>query len=1006
MDPLLQDLIERSAQLSEEQKVQLAELLQRSLNTSEPTHSPDLTGSSGAHRVAPGEAPSSAPPLDALALLGRVELFRVLDEEQRRELAGRMEEVVFSAGAFIVEEGTRDNCLYLLDSGGAEVRVTVEGSNITKPVARLEAGDFFGEMALLTGEPRRASVIAHLPVRCFRLRREDFDALVRARPELIDDLAGILARRLVELRAVREEKFSLFDSIPEAEREALVACMEELTFGPGETIVREGARDEWMGILIRGEAEVRVAEEGGRVSRRVATLQGGDFFGEMSLLSGEPRAATIVARTPIHAYRLDREVFEDRYLREFPHMRERLEGIIADRRAVLRSVRTGLEEDVRLQQVRVAETSLRRRIRRFFSLDRPAAAGKLLAEEAPRSASGRLLFEYPTPSGQDKPLHNVYVELWHRDVIEVFLGCATTARDGTFELWYDVTDLGGRANLELRVFESHHTYSPEGELRLRNDLVFTLEGEKGVREELFDFGELRVPYWEYDPTTPIPRALIVEQGDPPQEYSPGRSMFMVKMNAPMEVVKRKHMMEFRFTKGAGPSIEKIQRDYPENLTMRLERERPGYTRSDEYFGERLLNGMSASVFDRDEHNPNQFRLYHHWNSYEHDGIHAMPNVDMRFEVREGKLYPVRITLWLRKPGVTEPNALTEKLTFTPEDGERWMQAKRIARVSAAVVGEMDNHLATTHLNTEQYAIAAYRNLRKNPIRYLLFPHIKEVVLIDHRADSFLLGPTGFVTRATALTGEAFQQRIAQVLGTLDWKNWRPIQPICEAHSYAKVANLFWEVLTEFVDDFFEEHAEEIADYWYEVHLFSQDLVEHSVPDFLCRYLSAAVGGRPEQARSWFTPEERMDLSIPRYVVNGVPRAVRPVTLSNLPMPGDIEDMKQVCRDVIYHATFKHTWANARQYDDVGEIVYNSLGIRYGENGPFGPESDSSIAPPPDIATEQLRIGRMLSTSVYGYITRNEDNDIHPAFIDLLQRRRGEFEALGFDIDTIQSRTNI
>jgi len=503
----------------------------------------------------------------------------------------------------------------------------------------------------------------------------------------------------------------------------------------------------------------------------------------------------------------------------------------------------------------------------------------------------------------------------------------------------------------------------------------------------------------------MPRTLITDHGDPPQSYSKGRNLLMLKVVGPVEVIKRKHMLQSKLGR-SGPTLEQIQRDYPENLTRRLERERPGYTRTDEYFGERMLNGMSSSVFDKDESHPGRFRIYHHWNSYEQDGVHAMPNVDMRFEVREERLYPVQITLHMREPGATAPNSPVQKRTFTPEDGERWLQAKRVARVSAALVAELDNHLTTTHLNSEQYTLAAYRNLRKNPIRYLLFPHLKEVVLIDHLADTELLGPTGFVTRAQALTSESTKERIAQVMGTLDWKNWRPIQPICETHSYAKVANLYWDVLVEYVDDFFEAYAEEIAEHWYEVRMFSEDLVEHSAPDFLCRYLRTTVTDRPVEQRGWFNPEERMDLTVPRYVVNGVPRAVQPVTFSNLPVAEDIENMKQVCRYAIYHASFKHTWANARQYDDAGELLYAGLGLRHGDNGVLAPESDLSISPAPLEATEQMWLSYMLSKAVFGYVTRNEDRDIHPALIEILESRREAFAELGLDIDSIQSRTNI
>lgn len=982
-----EELLARYALLSDEEKARVTSLVAQALDAEEVAELP------------PAQA--------ALDLIDQVELFGTLNAEEREAVARRLEAVAFNQDAFIVQEGATDNSLYLLASGRAEVRVLLEGSNVTKAVATLEEGSFFGEMALLTGEPRRASVVALTPVACFRLGKEAFDELLRHRPEIVEGLSAILARRLGELREIREGGVALLESLPEEERLALLILMREVTFAPGDVVVRQGDTEGWMGFLISGEAEVRVegAEGGGPGSRSVSVLRGGDVFGEMSLLSGEPRSATIIARTRVDGYVLDRDAFAQ-FEREFPQVRERLETIIRSRTAELGIVKEGLQADERRRETRESEMRMRRRIRRFFSLDLPAAAAeRLRASTAPRVAQGRVLFEFPTPSGEDKPLHNMYLELWHRDLVEVFLGCATSARDGTFEVWYDPAPLGGKANLQLRIFENHHTFSRQGELRLTDRHIFTAFGDKAVEADRFDFEDVRVPYWEYDPNNPMPRALISDHGDPPQSYSPGRNLLMLKVVAPVEVIKRKHLLENRL-RPSGPSLERIQREYPENLTRRLERERPGYTRTDEYFGERMLNGMSATVFDGDDSHPGRFRIYHHWNSYEQNGEYALPNVDMRFEIRDDRLFPTEIILNLREPGAKEANSPTERLSFKPGDGEKWEQAKRVARVSAALVAELDNHLTTTHLNTEQYTIAAYRNFRKNPLRFLLFPHLKEVVLIDHLADTELLGPTGFVTRAQGLTPEATKQRVAHVMGMLDWKNWRPIQPICGTHDYARVANLFWQVVTEYVDDFFEEYEEGITEHWYEVRMFSQDLVEHSAPDFLCRFLTSSLVGKPAEARAWFTPEERMDLSIPRYVVGGVPRAVQPVTHSDIPLSSDIENMKQVCRYSIYHATFKHTWANARQYDDAGEIFYAGLGIRHGDNGVLSPESDLSVSPAPREATEQLWLSYMLAKAVYGYILRNEDNDIHPSLLERLENRRAEFAALDFDIDTIQSRTNI
>ncbi|MCB0036053.1 MAG: hypothetical protein KDE51_18610, partial [Anaerolineales bacterium] len=112
------------------------------------------------------------------------------------------------------------------------------------------------------------------------------------------------------------------------------------------------------------------------------------------------------------------------------------------------------------------------------------------------------------------------------------------------------------------------------------------------------------------------------------------------------------------------------------------------------------------------------------------------------------------------------------------------------------------------------------------------------------------------------------------------------------------------------------------------------------------------------------------------------------------------------RYIIMHATLMHDWPNAKQYEGGGEIAYMSLGLRYGNNGPFAPETDESIAPSPLIASEQLFISYMLSHGGYGFVIKNESRDINPDFIRLLRQRADKFAALGLDINKIQSRINI
>ena len=393
--------------------------------------------------------------------------------------------------------------------------------------------------------------------------------------------------------------------------------------------------------------------------------------------------------------------------------------------------------------------------------------------------------------------------------------------------------------------------------------------------------------------------------------------------------------------------------------------------------------------------------------------YAAPNVDVFLEIRNGKLVPVEIHLVFRRRGHREANAPTEpRQVYKPNDPgpEQWLQAKRIARVSAALHAELDVHLAQTHLNVEQYAIAAYRNLRASPLRRLLIPHVKEVVVINHEADQRLLGENGFIARTQALTPAALDERILQVLGTLDWKDWKPRPEYCQAHTYGIAAGAFWSALQEYVDKFFDANIESITQHWYEVHRFAVDLVEHSAPFFLCRYLSEMLLDENGRIRSdgtqWYERNERMNLDIPRHEVGGEKKAVSLITATDAANPDDIENMKQVCRYVIFHATFFHFWANSHQLDDGGELRYGGLGLRHGNDGLMTPEHDDSVLPPPVVASEQLWFANVLTKTRFGFIMSNEDRDIDPGLIEALRGRKKGFDALGVDIRQITSRPNI
>jgi small-conductance mechanosensitive channel/CRP-like cAMP-binding protein len=141
---------------------------------------------------------------ERVAALQHVELFTPLTDAELCEMAKRLSVAPFVRGEALTRQGAAAHWLYIMTKGDVEVRVTVDGSQLTKHVATLHAGDFFGEMGMMTGEPRAATVVAQTDVECYRLDKEAFQNILHSRPELAEDLSHILARRRVELEAIRE----------------------------------------------------------------------------------------------------------------------------------------------------------------------------------------------------------------------------------------------------------------------------------------------------------------------------------------------------------------------------------------------------------------------------------------------------------------------------------------------------------------------------------------------------------------------------------------------------------------------------------------------------------------------------------------------------------------------------------------------------------------------------------------------------------------------------------
>lgn len=167
-----------------------------------------------------------------LAALESVPLFAVLTAEERARLAPGLVRAPFAPGEAMVVQGRQVHDLYILTRGSADVRVAVPDAP-PRVVTRISSPDIFGEMGMLTGEPRRATVVAVGETECWRLGKEKFEEVLLGRPAIAATISRVLAARQVELVAATEglSEESRRHRL-EAEHETLLTRMERF-FGLG-----------------------------------------------------------------------------------------------------------------------------------------------------------------------------------------------------------------------------------------------------------------------------------------------------------------------------------------------------------------------------------------------------------------------------------------------------------------------------------------------------------------------------------------------------------------------------------------------------------------------------------------------------------------------------------------------------------------------------------------------------------------------------------------------------
>jgi CRP-like cAMP-binding protein len=137
-------------------------------------------------------------------ILAGVELFSRLSDEQRQEIAAGTEIRTFGDGEAIVRQNASGQSMFVVCSG----RVAVVLEPERREVATIEKGGYFGEMSVLSGEPRSATVVARGDAAVLELDADLFRKLGASDPAAIEDIAVAAMTRRIELNEIRESAAS------------------------------------------------------------------------------------------------------------------------------------------------------------------------------------------------------------------------------------------------------------------------------------------------------------------------------------------------------------------------------------------------------------------------------------------------------------------------------------------------------------------------------------------------------------------------------------------------------------------------------------------------------------------------------------------------------------------------------------------------------------------------------------------------------------------------------
>jgi CRP-like cAMP-binding protein len=263
-----------------------------------------------------GELPAALHPIPLLSALSEAAFRRVLGTLVLRRLP---------AGALVIREGEPGDAFYFVASGRLRVYAT-DGLGRQTELAELGENAVFGEMALLSAQPRSASVICLTEVDLLEVGQRALAQIADELGAVAEALHGFTRERLLGNLMATSPLFRPFHRMQQRE---LLRRFTSHDVAPGTVVIHEGEEGRGLFVVLSGELDVsRRGADGSAVP--LAGLRTGDVFGEMAILRNATTAATVIAVRPATVLFLARE-YVARIVAAVPEIRSYLEALAEDR---------------------------------------------------------------------------------------------------------------------------------------------------------------------------------------------------------------------------------------------------------------------------------------------------------------------------------------------------------------------------------------------------------------------------------------------------------------------------------------------------------------------------------------------------------------------------------------------------------------------------------------------------------------------------------------------------